>query len=95
MIGRVGTTLVELLIVLVILGLATSVVGIAPGWIAEAGDGRREESLARARLQAINQRREVTVMVATSADSIARPVVFFPDGRALGAPVDPLTGRRR
>jgi prepilin-type N-terminal cleavage/methylation domain-containing protein len=92
---RSGTTLVELLIVIAIMGIGLSVVAMAPGWIATTGTGFEGEPLVQARLQSVGSREMVTVVVLGPGDSVASLLSFLPDGRALGEDVDPLTGRRR
>lgn len=84
--GRVGVTLVELLVALVIVGVMTglgalSVLSLRPGPRAMALD-----SMASARRRAIRDARPVVLRDGTQV------LRFLPDGRVLGGMVDPLTG---
>lgn len=95
-----GVTLLELLVVLVLLGVMFSVSGLALASLGTPKSSARVRVLEGARAQAI--RSGVPVLV--SADSLPAshfplppspfpsPVLFLPDGRALGPGVDPLTG---
>lgn len=79
---RHGVTLIELLVVLVLLGLIFTVSGLALASLGAPRESARVRELAAARAQAIRSGRPV----------LAAPVLFLPDGRALGPGVDPLTG---
>ena len=81
-----GVTLVELLVVLVLLGLIFTVSGLALASLGAPKGSARGRVLDSVRAQAI--RTGVPVAVADSG----APVVFLPDGRALGPGLDPLTG---
>lgn len=83
--SRAGMTLVEMLVVLTILGVLAAVV--APSFAERSGGAAtRRESLDQARDSALAAGTAVEVPVGSSV------VRFLPDGRALGAGVDPLTG---
>ena len=81
-----GVTLIELLVVLVLLGLLFTVSGLALSSLASPKGSERFRALESARVKAI--RTGTSVLISDSA----APVVFLPDGRAVGAGVDPLTG---
>lgn len=77
-----GVTLVELLVVLALLGLVLGVSGLALASLREPAESAEVEGLRRARAEAIK-----------NGEPVARDsVLFLPDGRAVGAQVDPLTG---
>ena len=89
-----GTTLVELLVVLAILGIMTGIVGLT---FAVAGDwGRDEETAALisdARSEALATGRPVTTSVVR--DGARHSITAWPDGRVFADPslaIDPLTG---
>lgn len=93
-----GTTLVELLVVLAVLGTALGVAGLGVRALDPPPDAAALVALRDAREQAIRTGRPVTAQVAGTA------LRFAPDGRALGGPivldsltlvVDPLTGSVR
>lgn len=81
-----GVTLIELLVVLVLLGVLLGVSGLAVGSFGAPRDSARVRVLAAARAQAIRS----GVAVSVRFDSAF--VRFWPDGRAVGPGVDPLTG---
>ena len=83
---RGGMTLVELTVVLLILSLLTGLSGLAVGRLRMSPVDPRETALRRARMEAIRSGAAVGVRDSSS------PVLFLPDGRAIGAGVDPLTG---
>jgi prepilin-type N-terminal cleavage/methylation domain-containing protein len=82
-----GTTLVELMVVLVILGVVASVSTLALTSLRPSPDAERVHLLSRARAAAARSGQPVSV---PAADGSA--IRFLPDGRALGPGVDPLTG---
>lgn len=84
-----GVTLVELLVVLVLLGLLFTVSGLALASLGVPKGSVRLQALNSARVHAIRSGVPVTI-----ADS-GGPVLFLPDGRGVGAGVDPLTGALR
>lgn len=84
-----GSTLVELLVVLVILGLLGSVSAVAL---------RSRPHTSQSAVQLLEHTRRLAIrsgQPATVRDSLGRPTRFLPDGRATGPGVDPLTGRIR
>jgi prepilin-type N-terminal cleavage/methylation domain-containing protein len=93
-----GSTLIELVVVLAILGIVAGVVGLS---FRGAGEHERDTPRARiaaARRQALEQRHAVTVTVTIAADGATREMTAFPDGRVVGDTllgIDPLTGRPR
>lgn len=85
---RRGTSLLELMIVLLILGL---VAGIAGGTITSnrAGvTGSDDSVLADARLRAAREGQPLRILYH------GRWLLFLPDGQARGAGLDPLTGAK-
>jgi prepilin-type N-terminal cleavage/methylation domain-containing protein len=82
-----GATLVELLMVLLVLGVMAGVSSIAVTSLRPLPESERRRELDRARAVAIRSGSAVTV----DADN-GSTVRFLPDGRALGAGVDPFTG---
>jgi prepilin-type N-terminal cleavage/methylation domain-containing protein len=94
-VGRAGVTLVELLIVIVILGLLFGVSVLA--FVSARGERRSPWALAlwQARAAAIRTGRPVRVNPRPPAignPASGPPVLFLPDGRAIGLGADPLTG---
>lgn len=87
---RRGVTLVELVIVLALLGmvLSMSALNLGRAWGRDAASMSGNGRVDGARLQAIREGRPVRL----ERDS-AGPLLFLPDGSALGNGVDPLTGR--
>jgi Tfp pilus assembly protein FimT len=86
--GRDGGTLVELLVVLVVMAVIVSVSAFAVGAPAAAGAGGDVARLAETRARAIRS----GAPISAARDSGAAPVLFLPDGQAVGAGVDRLTG---
>jgi prepilin-type N-terminal cleavage/methylation domain-containing protein len=94
--ARAGSTLLELVVVLAILGIVAGVVGLS-----FRGAGQRDADtprlrIAAARRQALEQRHAVTLYLG-AGDSL-RALTAFPDGRVVGdsaLDVDVLTGRPR
>jgi prepilin-type N-terminal cleavage/methylation domain-containing protein len=85
-----GVTLVELMVVLVILGLLTGVSALSVASLRPTGASRRLAALRAARAAAIHTGRAVTVRAEGGM-----PILFLPDGRAIGAVVSPFTGEPR
>jgi prepilin-type N-terminal cleavage/methylation domain-containing protein len=77
-----GVTLVELIAALALFGLILGLSGLSLASLQPAQKSAAIRVLQRAHSQAIRTGRSVRV------DS----VLFLPDGRAIGAGVDPLTG---
>ena len=80
--GAQGITLFELLVVLTVLGLILGVTGLALGSLQTPRESEQVIALRRARADAIH----------SGAPRTAHGVRFLPDGRVIGANVDPLTG---
>jgi prepilin-type N-terminal cleavage/methylation domain-containing protein len=88
---RRGVTLLELLVVLVLVGLLTTLAAFAlrRGTAHDATD-----AAGAARHRAVTEGRPVAIRVdADPGDTIPEQWIrYLPDGRALGPGVDPLTG---
>jgi prepilin-type N-terminal cleavage/methylation domain-containing protein len=82
-----GTTLVELMVVLLILGLVTGVTSLAIGTLQRTVASERARTLGQARAAAIRLGRPVSVPGPSGA-----VVRFYPDGRAIGSGIDRFTG---
>ena len=82
-----GTTLVELMVVLLILGLITGVSSLAIGSLKPPALSEHARTLGQARAAAIRSGRAVSV-----PGEGGEMIRFLPDGRAIGRGVDPLTG---
>jgi prepilin-type N-terminal cleavage/methylation domain-containing protein len=80
-----GITLVELLVVLVVIGLIVGVSGLALGSLKIPRESEKLIELRRARADAIQ----------SGARRNAHGALFLPDGRVIGADVDPLTAAPR
>jgi prepilin-type N-terminal cleavage/methylation domain-containing protein len=95
--SRRGTTLLELLVVLVILGISAGVVVFTLGSLdGDPAAETVESRVAAARQQALARRRTVTLRLETAEGP--REVTAFPDGRVVGDTAlgfDALTGRPR
>jgi len=88
-----GVTLVELLVVLVLLGLIFGISGVALASLSRPQVSVRLGQLGAAHARAIRTGQPVSVGPDTlPASRFPSPVLFLPDGRALGPGVDPLTG---
>lgn len=94
-----GVTLIELLVVLTILGLIFGVAGFAIMGLQAPRESARLRVLRQARAQAIRSGRAVRIMVDPLPPRTAQvptlspaSAFFLPDGRAIGAGLDPLTG---
>lgn len=83
----VGTTLVELLVVLSILAVIASVSALSVVSLRVPASARTRDSLRSARDAAIRSGLAQVIWI----DNL--PVRLLPDGRVLGGPVDPLTGK--
>lgn len=74
--------MLELLVVLTIVGLILGVSGLALGSLKTPVEFEQLRDLKKARADAIE----------SGAPRTAHGVLFLPDGRAIGAGVDPFTG---
>lgn len=81
-----GITLIELLVVLLLLGLLAGVGSTGVLVLRQPASQALRDTLREARAAAIRLGAPVTLV----RDSMT--IRFLPDGRALGGPVDPLTG---
>jgi prepilin-type N-terminal cleavage/methylation domain-containing protein len=79
-----GTTLVELVIVLAILGLVTGMTGLAIRSLQPDQESATLQAISRARSQALEQGRPVRLVVDTIGVAIPQVLLFLPDGRVLG-----------
>ncbi|HET9385243.1 MAG TPA: prepilin-type N-terminal cleavage/methylation domain-containing protein [Gemmatimonadales bacterium] len=77
-----GVTLLELLVVLTILGVILGITGLALGSLQAPRESQEIMDLREARTAAIR----------SGTPRFAHGVLFLPDGRAIGATVDRLTG---
>jgi len=81
-----GLTLVELCAVLVLMGIVLILSGMALTSLRSLPQSQRHQELRRASMQAIKSGQQTLLL--TTEDT----ALFLPDGRAIGAGVDPLTG---
>ena len=93
-----GTTLIELVVALAVLGLILGVSGLALASLQAPRESEWVRELRRARAEAI--RTGTPVRAALPSDtagyrSLLPAPLFLPDGRAIGPGVDPLTGAPR
>lgn len=77
-----GTTLLELLVVLTVLGVVLGVTGLALESLRAPRELKKTTELREARAAAIH----------LGVPRSAHGVLFLPDGRAIGPAIDPLTG---
>jgi prepilin-type N-terminal cleavage/methylation domain-containing protein len=90
---RDGYTLLEVIVVLAIMGLMAGVSGLALASLKTPRESEWLRALRQARAEAIRTGRPMRI-----EDHRARrtaPILFLPDGRAIGPDVDPLTGAPR
>ena len=93
-----GTTLMELIVVLALVGLLVGVSGLTLASLRPAADAQATQDLRRARAEAIRTGRPVRLSTpppdseVSSTPPSTSSWTFLPDGRALGPGVDPLTG---
>ncbi|HZH42408.1 MAG TPA: prepilin-type N-terminal cleavage/methylation domain-containing protein [Gemmatimonadales bacterium] len=90
--GTRGVTLVEMLVVLTILSLVFGVSTVALASLRAPREAASARALREARDQAIRTGDTVRATLPSPAPDVRHSVLFLPDGRALGARVDPLTG---
>jgi prepilin-type N-terminal cleavage/methylation domain-containing protein len=86
--GPRGSTLIELVVVLAILGLLLGVSALGLWSLRHTPEDERLARIASARREALQRGSVVTI----GADDSGRVLRFLPDGRAIGNEVDPLTG---
>lgn len=91
---RAGFTLIELIVALAIMSVSFAVVaiGISESLLADADPRDWTTQVAAARRQAVATGQ---LVVLDDSASTGHTVLFLPDGRAVGARVEPLTGLRR
>jgi type II secretory pathway pseudopilin PulG len=77
-------TLVELVVVIALLGLAATLSGLAIQSLSPPARSPVEESLARARRDAVTRGESVRLIIDTVEGQAPRTVLFLPDGRILG-----------
>lgn len=87
---RLGFTLLEVIVVIAILGLMAGISSLAFVGLRAPRESDLTRELRRARTEAIESGRAV-VSGSNRAPRTAH-VLFLPDGRAIGAGADPLTG---
>jgi prepilin-type N-terminal cleavage/methylation domain-containing protein len=80
--GAWGFTLLELVVVLAVLGVILGVTGLALGTLSVPRESTEMAELRRLRAEAIH----------LGAPRTTHHARFLPDGRVIGADVDPLTG---
>jgi len=85
-----GFTLVELIVVMAVMGLIATVSVVALGSLRQPTEPPWQLDLENARRVAL---RDGVAVSATSAARLQPPILFLPDGRALGVGVDPWTGK--
>ncbi len=93
-----GFTLLEVMVALALLGLILGVSGLALASLREPGENLATRQLRAARDSSIRSGEVVRVRIpatGSSRDVYAASVTFLPDGRSVGAGVDPLTGDLR
>jgi prepilin-type N-terminal cleavage/methylation domain-containing protein len=91
-----GSTLIELIVVLAIMGIMAGVVALSFRGAGEREKDTPKTRIAAARREALEKRHAVSVTIAVG-DSL-RELTAFPDGRVVGDTllgIDPLTGRPR
>ena len=87
-----GFTLLEVIVVLAVMGLALGISGLALATLKAPRESERIRELREARAEAIHTGRPVRAVFDHSP--LPAPL-FLPDGRAIGPGVDPLTGAPR
>jgi prepilin-type N-terminal cleavage/methylation domain-containing protein len=86
--ARAGFTLVELCVVMLVIALIAGVTTLAVGTLRPPAGRSAPTAMEWARAEAIRQGKPITV-------GTTKPVLFLPDGRAVGRDVNPWTGERR
>ena len=86
--GHHGTTLIELVVVLGILGVLLGISALALTSLRPVADQEARQRIDRARHQAL-----ATGVAVMLADDSGRVIRLLPDGRALGNDLDPLSGK--
>jgi len=89
--------MVELIVALAVVGLILGVSGLALASLRPAPGSERLRVLAVARARAIRTGQPVHMtgdssFTGSNHSPLPTPLLFLPDGRALGPGVDPLTG---
>lgn len=88
-----GVTLLELVVAIAILTFVLGMSGVALASLRGTHDSEAQRLFAQARAQAIRSGLPVVTTLGHSHDSLV-PVLLLPDGRAVGAGVEHLTGVR-
>ena len=91
---RSGTTLVELIVALAVLGILLGVSTAALGAIHRDTPSHQDSVLATARVKALHEGVAVRVDLPDSSGRAMVSVLLLPDGRVVGQGLDPLTGER-
>lgn len=92
---RSGTTLIELIVALAVLGIVLGISTAALGAIHHDSPAPRLVRMMAARARALRTGFAVRVDLPDSTGrGPSESVLFLPDGRAVGADLDPLTGER-
>ena len=95
---RAGFTILELMVVLAILGLTLAVSGLALASLRAPRESAWIREVRRARAEAIRTGAAVRASLPAPPSTTLhrpRPLLFLPDGQAVGPGVDPLTGAPR
>jgi prepilin-type N-terminal cleavage/methylation domain-containing protein len=85
-----GFTLLEVIVVIAIIGLTVGMTGLAFVGLRTPRESEVAGDLRRARAEAIRSGRPV--MGGSNRALSTAHVLFLPDGRAIGAGADPITG---
>ncbi len=79
-----GTTLVELVVALAILGLMAGMTGFAIHSLAPREESPTRRAIVRARAEALEKGRPIRLVIDTAGSAAPRALLFLPDGRVLG-----------
>jgi prepilin-type N-terminal cleavage/methylation domain-containing protein len=93
-----GFTVVELMVVLAIFGLTLGVSGLAVASFKAPHESAWIREMRRARVEAIRTGVPTRAVIPSPTSTGLHqppPLLFLPDGRAIGADADPLTGVAR